>query len=89
MEKSFSATAVRRRSEKVRTRQLSGQGVCEPALAAAQLKEQAADAICADDNSVRLSAQLIAGELRLYQTLQPCAQPRRNRLLKPRQRLLL
>jgi transposase len=70
MEKSFSATAVRRRSEKVLTRQLSGQGVREPALAAAQLKEQAANAICADDNSVRLSAQLIAGELRLYQTLQ-------------------
>ncbi|MFT5826079.1 MAG: hypothetical protein ACI8ZW_001584 [Yoonia sp.] len=61
MEKSFSATAVRRRSEKVLTRPLSGQGVREPALAAAQLKEQAANTICADDNSVRLSAQLIEG----------------------------
>ncbi|MFQ3225273.1 MAG: hypothetical protein ACI8Z5_001530, partial [Lentimonas sp.] len=36
-------------------------GVREPALAAAQLKEQAANTICADDNSVRLSAQLIEG----------------------------
>jgi transposase len=70
MEKAFSAAAISRRSERVLTRLLSGQGMREPALAAARLKEQAAKAICADDSSVRLSAQLIAGELCLYQTLQ-------------------
>jgi hypothetical protein len=70
MEKSFSAAVIRRRSEKVLTRQLSAQGVREAALAAAQLKKQANDAICADDASVRLSTRLLAGELTLFKALQ-------------------
>ena len=37
---------------------------------AAKLKEQARNAICADDASVRLSSQLIESELSLFQTLQ-------------------
>lgn len=70
MEKSFSAAAVHRRSEKALSAQLSRQGVRQAASVAKKLKEQAAKAICADPDSVQLSAQLIATDLRLFQTLQ-------------------
>jgi transposase len=70
MQKSFSAASIRRKSEKVLTRQLSRQGLREAAMTATRLKEQASNAICADDTSTRLSAQLLAGELRLFEALQ-------------------
>lgn len=70
MEKSFSAATIRRRSEKVLAQQLSRHGTREASTAAAKLKEQANNAICADDLSTRLSAHLLAGELALYEALQ-------------------
>ena len=61
---------VARKSEKVLTRMLSRQGVRGALEVTAKLKEQARNAICADDAAVRLSSQLIESELCLFKTLQ-------------------
>ena len=70
MAHNFSAATLARKSEKTLTRMLSRQGVRGALEVAAKLKEQARNAICADDATVRLSAQLIESELSLFQTLQ-------------------
>lgn len=70
MARNFSATALARKSEKALARKLARQGVRDACEVAAKLKEQARNAICADDCAVRLSAQLIEGELCLFRTLQ-------------------
>lgn len=70
MSKSFSAAAVRRRSEKVLARQLGRQGVRDAVSAASALKRQASNAIVADEASVRSSGQLLDGELGLFRALQ-------------------
>jgi transposase len=70
MANKFSAATLARKSEKTLTRMLARQGVRGASEVAAKLKEQASNAICADDASVRLSSQLIESELRLFQTLQ-------------------
>jgi transposase len=70
MSRNFSAATLARKSEKTLTRMLSRQGVRGALEVAAKLKEQARNAICADDATVRLSAQLIESELSLFQTLQ-------------------
>lgn len=70
MSKSFSAATIRRRSEKTLARQLSRQGIRDGASAAAALKRQACETLVADEASVRLSGQLIEGELRLFGALQ-------------------
>ena len=70
MSKSFSAATIRRKTEKTLTRQLTRPGVRDAASVAAALKEQARNAVVADDASVRLSSQLITGELQLFHSLQ-------------------
>jgi transposase len=70
MSHNFSAAILARKSEKTLTRMLSRQGVRGAIEVAAKLKEQARNAICADDATVRLSAQLIESELSLFKTLQ-------------------
>ena len=70
MANKFSAATLARKSEKTLTRMLTRQGVRGAAEAAAKLKEQARNAICADDATVRMSSQLIESELSLFQTLQ-------------------
>jgi transposase len=70
MSRNFSAAILARKSEKMLTRILSRQGVRGALEVAAKLKEQARNAICADDATVRLSAQLIESELSLFETLQ-------------------
>ena len=70
MSKSFSAASLGRRTEKTLARQLTRQGVRDGVAAAAKLKQQARIAIIADEDSVRLSACLLDGEMRLYRELQ-------------------
>lgn len=70
MSKSFSAASVGRRAEKTLARQLTRQGVRDGVTAAAKLKQQARNAIIADEDSARLSTCLLDGELRLYRELQ-------------------
>lgn len=70
MSKSFSAPAVRRKSEKVLARQLARQGVRDAISVAGALKRQASNAIVADEASVRSSGQLLDGELTLFRALQ-------------------
>lgn len=70
MSKSFSAAAVRRRSEKALARQLGRQGVRDVLSVATALKRQASNAIVADEASVRSSGHLLDGELALFRALQ-------------------
>jgi hypothetical protein len=70
MSRNFSAAILARKSEQARTRILNRQGVRGALEVTAKLKEQARNAICADDATVRLSAQLIESELSLFETLQ-------------------